>query len=326
MKRVHCLSLSTFAVALAVIVLALVPPGRASAQREPTMVISPASGPCDAPLEARGSEFPPPPGGPPQTLRLYLVQPGTADVNLGILNAASINPDGTFVARLGPGEPRCEAAALDSDLERPGGRLVIAASLNFEETGVGPGERIPDIVAVAEYAYTTTTVRVPTETLAISPPSGPCDATIEVELSGFDPDASVPIDIGRPHADGSLGTITSVTTDGRGDFTGEVALGDVGCEAASLDDLLDAPGEPKQIHVWAGYQPTERFRFVPARALYTYTTTQRGAAATPRTLPGTGSGPIAEASPPPLPPMLMALAGMAVLTLAASLRMRRRGK
>ena len=60
--RTRCVLLS-IAVALVALaaggVLALASPGRAAAQQEPTLVLTPPSGPCDALVEVKGSGFEP---------------------------------------------------------------------------------------------------------------------------------------------------------------------------------------------------------------------------------------------------------------------------
>jgi hypothetical protein len=162
----------------------------------------------------------------------------------------------------------------------------------------------------------------PQPTMVLSPSSGPCDASVEVTLTGFSPSTPVPIDIGRPHADGSIGTVTTVMTDANGQFRGQVTLGGLGCEAASFDDLLDGPGDPKEIHMWAGYQPARRF--VPARSVYTYTTTESSPGVVPRALPRTGGGLVVGAPRPWAMPVAMVLGGMGLIMIAASFYARRR--
>ena len=67
--------------AIAFLMAALAPPRGAAGQPQPTMVISPSSGPCDAAIQVSGSGFPVPSAPFHDEVWLYLVQPGTADVN-----------------------------------------------------------------------------------------------------------------------------------------------------------------------------------------------------------------------------------------------------
>jgi len=249
-----------------------------SAHAQPTIVISPPSGPCDAPLEARGSGFPQP-HTPIEVLRLYLVKPGTSDVNMRILNAASVHPDGTFAAGLGSAELRCQAAALDSQAEQPTGYLLIAAASIFGAPPVGPGDHIPDIIALARYAYTTTTPRVPTETMTVSPTSGPCDGTIEISGSGFEPGMEVSLDLARPNSDAKMGKLGSAITSPRGEFSVTVSLGPLGCEAVQLDRMSGPQAASNRLVIYADFAEPPPRRGVPgslARVDYTYTTTQVG--------------------------------------------------
>jgi hypothetical protein len=225
-----------------------------------------------------------------ESLGLYLVQPGTADVNMGILNAASVGRDGTFSQAAPLWEHGCEAATLDSQTERPTGSLLIAARSG--EAPVGPGERIADIIAVARYTYTTATPHVPTETLRISPTGGPCNGTVETRGSGFEPGLEVLLKLGRPGSDDTLGTVASATADGAGGFVVQFNLGDVGCQAAQLNITA---GDPAQPHIRIGAfravyaTPPQGIPPVLAGVAYTYTTTAVSPA--PRAVPSSGNGP-----------------------------------
>jgi hypothetical protein len=314
--------------AIALLVAVLASPGRAAAQPQPTMVIVPSSGPCDATVEVRGSGFPPASGVPPfralpETLRLYLVQPGTADVNMEILNPAFVDQDGTFSAWAPLWKRGCEAAALDSQAEQPSGSLFIVASSTFEESGVGPGERIPNIIAVAQYAYTTTTPHVPTETLQISPASGPCDGTVEVAGSGFDPGTEVRLKLARPGSDDTLGTLASATADGAGEFVVQFALGDLGCRAAQMNMIVGDPTQPQLgIAAYAAAYPTPGPGGIPpalAGVLYRYTTTEVSGSVSPRALPATGSGPGDPSVPLAWLWVTAVLAGVGLILVVASL-------
>jgi len=295
--------------------------GTAHAQPEPTLIIPP-SGPCDATLPVRGSGFEPT-RGPTTILRLYLLQPGSADISSGILNPAFVDQDGAFSAWAPLYEHGCEAAALDSKAEQPIGHLVIAAAGSSSgEPVVAPGERIPDIIAVAQYAYTTTTPRVPTETMTISPSSGPCDATVEVRGQGFPPSTAIRLDMGAPQSDRMMGKLASLTTDPSGRFVTKVELGSLGCTAAAIDD-----NDSGQLWLFADLEePVIEPQGVPsslARAPYRYTTTHVALQPLPDALAGTGSGP--EPRPSPLTPLPLAglLAALGIVLLVAPLCHRR---
>ena len=271
--------------AIALLVAAPALSGGAAAQPQPTIVLSPSSGPCDATVQVSGSGFPAP-RGPMESLGLYLLEPGTADVNMEILNSASVDRDGTFSQWVPLWTRGCEAATLDSQAEQPTGNLLVAARSG--EAAVAPGERIPDIIVVAPYAYTTTTPHVPTETLQISPASGPCDAMVDVRGEGFDPGAEIPLDLARPNSDDVMGRLAVATADSDGKFSARVGLSDLGCNAATLDYRFGSLGSPREIEIYAGYRPD--VLFVAARASYTYTTIASGSAELPQSLPNTGHG------------------------------------
>jgi hypothetical protein len=220
-------------------------------------------------VEVKGSGFPLP-ASPMESLGLYLLEPGTADLSMGVLNPASVQRDGTFSEWAPLWKRGCEAAALDGKAEQPTGNLFIAARSG--ETPVGPGERIPNIIAVARYAYTTTTPHVPTESLSVSPESGPCDAMVDVRGEGFEPGTEIPLDLARPNSDDVMGRLAVATADSDGKFSARVSLGHLGCEAAALYDRFASPGSPREIEIYAGFR--QDVLFVAARARYTYTTTQ----------------------------------------------------
>ena len=293
-----------------------------SAHAQPTMVISPPGGPCDTPLEATGSGFPLP-RAPTEMVELYLVQPGTSDVNMSTLNAAFVEPDGTFSARLGPAEPRCQAAALDSEAEHPTGHLLIAAITSLRGPPVELGEAIPDIIAVAQYEYTTTTLHVPTETMAVSPTSGPCDGTIEVSGSGFEPGMEVRLDLGAPASDAAMGTLASVVAGADGRFAVEVSLGELGCRAAQAHMIVGDPTR-RELAIWAfEATPSTPSQGIPpllAPALrYAFTTTDVAHATPSGALPLTGTGPASDAAHAFVLPLLAGLAAIGLLLIAACL-------
>lgn len=317
----------------------LAPAGGAAAQPQPTLVLSPASGPCDAVVEVAGSGFPPPlasPLGPTRdTLGLYLVRPGAADISMDILNAASNQPDGTFGQWLPLHNRGCEAAALDRQAQEPTGRLLIAVT--FSNPPVQPGERIPDILAMAEYTYTTAAPRVPTEALSISPASGPCDGTVDITGSGFEPGMELLLKLAQPGSDGTLGTLASALPDANGRFVARFTLGELGCRAAQMDIITGDRAHPS-LAVWAyravspstpvplaGYptpMPVAISSFL-AGARYAYTTTQAGGSVSPQALPAAGTGPGGASRPVPWVPLIDAVAALGVILVAASLFGRR---
>jgi hypothetical protein len=291
------------------------------------MVISPASGPCDATVEVTGSGFPPPlasPLGPTRdTLGLYLVRPGTADISMDILNAASNQPDGTFGQWLPLHNRGCEAAALDSQSQHPSGYLSFA--LSGGGPTVQPGERVPNIIAMAHYAYTTTTPQ-PQSSMTIAPSSGPCDATVEVTGRDFPPSTAIHLDVPEGGGEATLGRLASLTTDPSGGFALSVGLGTLGCQGAQFIEGLGAGPhefwifadrqEPVILPGQAGIPP------ILTRTAYTYTTTVVSGGAPPA-LPSTGSGPGQPSRPVPWVPLIGGVAALGVILTAASLYIRR---
>jgi len=300
--------------AIAFLVAALAPPGGTAAQPQPTMVLSPSSGPCDATVEANGTGF------AVGNLGLYLLRPGTTDVNMGILNGAVVHPEGegSFSQAVPLRDHGCEAATLDSQAEQPTGYLAIAAAPGGG--AVQPGERIPNIIAVAQYAYTTTT-RQPQPTMTITPSSGPCDATVEVTGRDFPAGTAIHLDVGGGGGESTLGKLASLVTDPGGAFTLDVTLGTLGCQGAQWVEGLGAG--PKQFVIFA---EREEPVIVPgqagmAGAFYTYTTTVPRA---PQALPSTGSGPEERSTRPAWLVLAGALAGVGLALVAGSLYRSRR--
>jgi len=294
--------------AIALLVAALAPSGGAAAQPQPTLVVSPSSGPCDAPVQVRGAglehlHVPEPGPGP----ALYLLQPGTADVNVEILNGVAIYDDGTFTGSAPLWKHGCEAAILDSQAEHPSGYLFFA--LSGGGPTVQPGERIPNILAVAQYAYTTTT-RQRQPTMTITPSSGPCDGTVQITGRDFPASTAIHLDVGGGGGESTLGKLVSLTTDATGGFAVSVSLGTLGCEGGQWVEGLGAG--PKQFVILAN---REEPVIVPgqagmAGAFYTYTTT---VPRVPQALPSTGSGPEERSTPRVWLPWLAGLAGMGLL-------------
>ena len=91
-----------------------------------------------------------------------------------------------------------------------------------------PGERIPNIIAVADYRYTTTTPPPP-PVMAVLPSSGPCDGTVEVTGTGFQPYQDVSLGWAYPSSEGPVDTLTSLKADAQGTFVVQVDLGDRVC-------------------------------------------------------------------------------------------------
>jgi hypothetical protein len=298
---------------------ALAPP-RATAQPKPTMVIIPSSGPCDAAVEVRGRGFPPA-SGPLDYVVLYLVQPGTADVNADSLSSAYVEPDGTFSEWVGLRERGCEAAALDSQAEQPA-RYLLAAAARRPDTSVEPGGRIPGIMAVAQYTYTTTTPPPP-PVMAISPPGGPCDATVEITGRDFPASTAIHLDVAGGGGEATLGRLASLTTEPSGGFALTVSLGTLGCEGAQWIEGLGAG--PNEFWIFADFEERpvvpgqQGIPNILTRTAYTYTTIHVGPAA----LPLTGHGPSPSPSPPSLFPLIGLLGGIGLTLMVVSLYVRR---
>ncbi len=276
---------------LASAALALGIPGRIQAQPEPTIELLPPSGPCDAPVQVTGRGFPVPSGPFQDQVWLYLVQPGTADVHAGSLSRASVDPDGSFSQWVGLRQGGCEAAALDSETEQPSGHLVIAATLS--EASLRPGDRIPDIIATAQYTYTTTVPHVPTETLQILPATGPCDGTVEVTGSGFEPGLEVVLQLASVSGEFGLGPLASAVTGADGRLAARFSFGELGCGTAGLIAQYSS-GRELVVGAFPAVHPTPTPPGPPhplAAVRYSFATTTPAAGHPPRKLPATGGGP-----------------------------------
>jgi hypothetical protein len=121
---------------------ALAPVDSAAAQPQPTMVISPSSGPCDATVEITGWDFP-----PSTRIRLDIGRAGR-------LVTLTTDPNGRFTANVALGQLGCEAVRLDG--LRPGDQIWVIADL--EERMIEPGRGIPPILTRSPYTYITTHV------------------------------------------------------------------------------------------------------------------------------------------------------------------------
>jgi len=319
--RTHALMVILFG-AIALLVAALAPPGGAAAQPQPTLVLSPSSGPCDAPVEVKGHGFPVG-GGHPTNPLVYLLRPGTTDVNMGFLTYGSVDRDGSFSQWFGLRQHGCEAAALDGQADQPSGHLVIAVTL-FQPT-LQPGARIPDIIATAQYEYTTTAPHVPTETLSVLPPSGPCDATVEVTGSGFEPGMEVVLKLASASGEFGLGPLASAAAGDDGGIEAHFSFGELGCSTAELITQYGSRGE-LVVGAFPAVYPTPRPPGPPdplAAVRYTFTTTTPAAGPLPRTLPATGSGPGRPSARVAWAPLIGAVAALGVIFMAASLCGRR---
>jgi hypothetical protein len=298
--------------AITLLVVTLPPKSPAAAQPQPTMTITPASGPCDATVEVTGAGFPA--SSLTESLGLYLLRPGTTDVNVGILNAAVVGQDGSFDESVPLRQHGCEEAALDARAQPPTGDLLIAARSG--QTAVPPGDRIPNIIAVAQYAYTTTTPQ-PQPAMTITPSSGPCDATVEITGHDFPLNTAIILFMGAPKSDGTLGELGSLVTDPAGGFVTEVSLGSLGCQAAGLDDSYSG-----QLSIGADFEnPAVNGEDILTRTDYTYTTAELLPG--PKVLPSTGSGPEERSTSRGWCALAGAVGALGVMLVAASLYARR---
>jgi hypothetical protein len=136
----------------------------------------------------------------------------------------------------------------------------------------------------------------PQPTMIISPSSGPCDATIAVSGSGFVPGESILLELQRPFSDAKMGAVGSAIPDSQGNFTVNVTLGTLGCEAARLYAEFSQSRGPGQLHVVANPEapretPPQGIPANLAYADYRYTTLSPVPGLAPSVLPPTGSGP-----------------------------------
>lgn len=172
----------------------------------------------------------------------------------------------------------------------------------------------------------------------ITPASGPCDAEIRLTLFGFEPNVDVPIDLGRPFSDDTLGVIVTIATDGDGAGAATVTLGALGCEAARLDAELTRPELQKLLVFFAGAD--FQARSIIARAEYAYTTTEVADGTTPvppgsaapggpaTAFPSTGADSGGSSDSTDTRPWIAigGLAALAALGGGAALVLRRRGR
>jgi hypothetical protein len=163
-------------------------------------------------------------------------------------------------------------------------------------------------------------------TMTIYPSSGPCDATVEVTGTGFVPGNEIPLDLAGAHSDVSVGRLAVAIAGPDGEFSVRVTFGALGCEVAARDTQVGHPGEPKDLGIFAGYDPARES--ILTRAVYRYTTTAPSIA---RALPATGdgsaasgrSGPTAVSARPAAVGAVLLVAGLCGCAAAAGMRRRR---
>jgi hypothetical protein len=249
--------------------------GGAQAQPEPTMVISPSSGPCDDTVEVTGRDFP-----PSTSVWLAISEPGTQS-NLGDLTSVVADSEGRFSVTVALGFLGCAAAEV---YERVTGSNQIAFRAYVQE-GTDSGEGIRRNLAHAPYTFTTTESTIPLSILTLSPSSGPCDATVEVRGQLFEPNSEIAIEIARPYSEGFLGTVGNIGADANGDFLASLPLGELGCEAAALEAQADPRGQRAELSICgAAYRRSYC-------ATYSYTTTEVALEGPIIALPISGHGP-----------------------------------
>jgi hypothetical protein len=303
--------LVTLVAAMCLLVAALAPNGPAAAQPQPTLRLSPDSGPCDATVEVTGQDFP-----PNTAIELGLTISGTPTKLAGLASAVT-DPSGYFALTIGLGFLGCEAALIDG-LGPLSGEVWVVADVEQPLQG-----HEPVAVAQASYSYTTRLAE-PAPMLTVSPSTGECDATVELTGRHFPPGGDVTLYIARPHSEGAIATLGTPAASSSGDFTTRVSLGPAGCEAAAVDARLNAPGEPSEISIYADIAGTP---FPPGLTYtrYTYTTTLPAGAVTPSALPQTGQGGTSPGMDTRTPALVAALLGVVLLTgglLAARRRLR----
>jgi hypothetical protein len=243
-------------------------------------------------------------------------------VNVDFLNGVDIFDDGTFRGSVPLWKHGCEVAALDRQAGQPSGHLSFALSAGGPV--VQPGERIPNIIAVAQYAYTTA-ARQPQPAMTITPTSGPCDATVEIAGRDFPASTAIHLDVAGGGGEATLGRLASLTTDPAGGFAASVSLGPLGCEAASAVERLGAG--PDELWIFADREvpvvlPGQQgIPPILTRTAYAYTTTAPRA---PRALPSTGSGPEGRSTRPVWLPLAGGSAGVALILVLGFLYRTRR--
>jgi hypothetical protein len=260
--------------AIALVVAALAPPRGAAAQPQPTMVISPSSGPCDATVEVAGQGF-------PANAAIELGVGGIGGQSIeGHLGSVRSDADGRLSFSALFGYLGCDMASVTK--ERTGGDQLWLVGYVLEP---GPsGSPTARTLARAPYTFTTTQSTLPIAILKLSPSSGPCDATIEARGVLFEPGSNVVLQVARPNSEGFMGTLATVRAGQGGDFAASFALGTLGCEAAALDaEMKNHAGAPAELIICS----TASRR---ARCATYGTTTAATLEATPIALPQTGQG------------------------------------
>jgi hypothetical protein len=315
MMKKHAVMVILLAGVVAVVVT-LAPPSGAAAPPQPTLTLTPSSGPCDATVEVEGTVRP----DQAQFLWLYLVQPGTVNANMGTLNDGFVPAAGQFKATAPLWQHGCEAAALDSQSAQPTGHISIALSAKEApaQPTARPGEEIPDVIAVAQYVYTTTVVR-PRPALTLSPSSGPCDGAVDVKGTSFAPRGDISLQLRLPNSEDNVGTLGSAVVDAGGRFTVRVTLGELGCYAAQLYMRFGDPVRPQLEIVADTIPPPQQIGASLATVFYTFATTEVGGGGVARSLPAAGRGPADPSASVVWFVVAAVLAGVGLVLLVASI-------
>jgi hypothetical protein len=127
---------------LGLLMTALAPLGGAAAQPQPTLTITPSSGPCDGTVEAEASGF-----RAGEEVPLDVGRPQSDGV-IGRLVTATADSNGRFAVRLVLGDAGCDAAALQDQLGPPGSARQIEIYAGFRQD-------VLFVAARARYGYTT---------------------------------------------------------------------------------------------------------------------------------------------------------------------------
>jgi hypothetical protein len=289
--------------AVAMVAALAPPPGRAAAQPQPTLVLSPSSGPCDATLQVTAQDF-------PANAAIELGVGGTdGQLIAGHLGSVLSDADGRLSLSTLLGFLGCGMAGVTK--ERTGGDQLWLLGYVLEAGPYGPTARI---LARARYTFTTTESTLPIAVLTLSPSGGPCDATVEATGALFEPGSDVALQVARPDSEGFMGTLGRVRADANGGFTTTLTLGTLACEAAALHA---AAGQPKQLQVCgAAYQASRCATYAP-------TTTVPAGVAPASALPSAGHGGTSPRMDIRPPAMVAGLLGV-LLLLGGLLAARRR--
>ena len=228
------------------------------AQDGPALVLTPDSGPCDATIQVSGSGFP-----PDSAITFSLNRPHSEGSFASIGSTVS-DAGGAFAADVTLGEVGCLVASRDDDFDDPGEPKELGVTAHVDAApSVGRGARYTyTTVSIAGGVFTATaeppaSTGMPMQDLqfAVSPTSGPCDATISATGSGFPARSEILISLSRPASEGSIVNLTSTVTDSSGAFSVLVTLGEFGCVVARITDEFVDPGGPKELGIAASTNP-----------------------------------------------------------------------